>query len=266
MLGLMIKLNGVEVKATIFPDKTSQVWKLSSGALEPSTDVHDVEWHFESEAEFLHLAQLKRLLDSTPFPSYLYLPYLPYARQDKSVSNEQTFALHAFIPLLNSLAFTEVHVIDPHSDVYKAIYNVVHLGTLPYIRDAIRSSEVDTVCFPDSGAFKRYSDLIPTNIKTVSAYKIRDQLTGEITQYGFTEPNAAHPLHVNAPKINGKSVLIIDDICDGGATFKHCAEKLLEAGAKEVHLYVTHGLFTKGLQTLRDSGIKRIFTRKGETV
>jgi hypothetical protein len=31
-----------------------------------------------------------------------------------------------------------------------------------------------------------------------------------------------------------------------------------------VHLYVTHGIFSRGLAPLRESGIKRIFTHKGE--
>ena len=64
--------------------------------------------------------------------------------------------------------------------------------------------------------------------------------------------------------IQNKTILIIDDICDGGMTFKLTAERLKELGAKEVHLYVTHGIFSKGLETLRESGIDRIFTRKGE--
>jgi len=59
-------------------------------------------------------------------------------------------------------------------------------------------------------------------------------------------------------------VLIVDDICDGGMTFKLLARDLLAAGAKEVHPYVTHGIFSKGLDTLKESGIGRFFTYKGE--
>ena len=47
-------------------------------------------------------------------------------------------------------------------------------------------------------------------------------------------------------------------------TFKLLAKDLLAAGAKEVNLFVTHGIFSKGLRTLRNSGINRIFTKDGE--
>ena len=47
-------------------------------------------------------------------------------------------------------------------------------------------------------------------------------------------------------------------------TFKLTAEKLLTCGANSVSLYTTHGIYSKGIQTLRDSGISRIFNRKGE--
>ena len=82
--------------------------------------------------------------------------------------------------------------------------------------------------------------------------KVRDQLTGNIVRYKI----------VGEPV--GKNVLIIDDICDGGMTFKLLAKDLLAAGAKSVVLFVTHGLFSKGLQTLKDSGIQRIYAQDGE--
>jgi ribose-phosphate pyrophosphokinase len=64
--------------------------------------------------------------------------------------------------------------------------------------------------------------------------------------------------------LKNKSVLIVDDICDGGRTFIEAAKLLYIEGVNNVYLYVTHGLFTKGIQILYDAGIKRIFTYKGE--
>ena len=56
----------------------------------------------------------------------------------------------------------------------------------------------------------------------------------------------------------------MDDICDGGATFTLLGYALQAMGVTEIHLYVSHGLFTKGTQVLREAGIKRIFTKVGE--
>lgn len=85
----MIYLNGHEVDTTIFPDKTSQVWKLPDDLLETvyKNNEAQVTWDFESESEFLWLAQLKTLLDTYTKNVNLSIPYLPYGRQDKRVEN-----------------------------------------------------------------------------------------------------------------------------------------------------------------------------------
>lgn len=107
----MIYLDDVPVYPTQFPDKTSQVWKLNL----TGKSLAQVTWNFESEAEFLQLAQIKTLLDSESIEATLKIDYLPYARQDKPVSNYATFGLHTFAKLLNTLRFNIVFLIDPHS-------------------------------------------------------------------------------------------------------------------------------------------------------
>ena len=57
---------------------------------------------------------------------------------------------------------------------------------------------------------------------------------------------------------------MVDDLCDGGATFILLAKELLSKGAKEVHLFVSHGIFSRGLGVLFDAGIKRVFVKDGE--
>ena len=46
------------------------------------------------------------------------------------------------------------------------------------------------------------------------------------------------------------NVLIVDDISDGGASFKFLAQKLKAEGFQKVGLFVTHGIFSKGLKVL----------------
>ena len=53
----MITLNGDPINVTMFPDKTSQVWKLNDLALR-SGDASVVRWDFEHEGEVMQLAQL----------------------------------------------------------------------------------------------------------------------------------------------------------------------------------------------------------------
>ena len=56
----------------------------------------------------------------------------------------------------------------------------------------------------------------------------------------------------------GKLVLL-DDIIDSGGTIVNAAEALINRGAKEVHVYVTHGVLSgKAIQKIKNSKIKRL--------
>lgn len=248
----MITFNGNPINITLFPDGTSQVWKLNQEILETTNYAHIV-WEFSHEGEFMHLAQLKSLLDKYQFKTTLRLPYLPYGRQDKEVSNTETFALRTFCKYLNFMDFDEIIVMDPHSSVLKDyVRNVRETYPTQALADTRDVVQDDILCYPDAGALRKYAPTIPGF--SVFGLKERDKLTGAITNYQLCG------LH----NLDGMNVLILDDICDGGATFVLLAKKLYEAGAKEVHLFVTHGLFSKGLRPLHEAGIKRIFTAKGE--
>jgi ribose-phosphate pyrophosphokinase len=246
----MIKLNGLLITPLIFPDKTSQVWKIDENYIGV---FNTIEWTFENESEFMHVAQLKDLVLSFYANAQisLSLPYLPYARQDKIVSNDATFALTTFANLINSLQFSSVSMVDPHSDAaLKLIKRNEAITPFKQIFDILEKTET-TCCFPDKGASTRYGGL-NAQCGSLILDKVRDQLTGEIT--GLSILGNVQPTRY----------LIIDDICDGGRTFIEASKALYAAGALEVNLYVTHGIFSKGLQVLRDAGIKRIFTYKGE--
>lgn len=249
----MIYLNGTPLNVTLFPDNTSQVWQLPQLRL-PDTNYVHIVWEFQHEGEFMHIAQLKMLLTRRGFTSTLRLKYLPYGRQDKPVSNDATFALHAFAHVLNSLMFEEVVIHDPHSSVaVDLIRNSRAEYAFLQINRIIEETKPETFCYPDKGAVSKYSELpFLRSFRFIYGEKVRDQLTGYITSYQVIGD------------AKDKKVLIIDDICDGGMTFKLLAKDLLAAGATEVNLFVTHGIFSKGLKTLKDSGINRIFTQDGE--
>lgn len=246
----MIKLNGTPIVPTIFPDKTSQIWKLDSILLKHTNYFH-ITWEFESEAELIHLAQLADLLRYYGHKTTLRIKYLPYARQDKKIGNETTFALRSFTKLLNACEFDQIIINDPHSNIALELINNSE-ATYPdsLIYELKFSLGFDIACYPDKGALLKYGEMY--NFPNVYGEKIRDQATGHITEYKL----------VGNPE--DKNVLIIDDICDGGATFITLTKELYKAGAKEVNLFVTHGLFTQGTHKLKSIGINRIFTADGE--
>lgn len=254
---MSIKLNGNLIVPTIFSDKTSQVWKVEN----VDNFSNSITWDFENESEFMHLAQLVQLIRQVNSVSYisLHVPYLPYARQDKEVSNESTFALKTFASLLNNLGIDRVTAEDVHSNIAnELIVNFESISPLANIQAALLDlgypeKEIHIV-YPDKGASDRYTSLLDNFNDSIVGHKVRDQLTGYITEYNI-EGNP-----------EGKDILIVDDICDGGMTFKLMTKELYDQGANSVNLYVSHGIFSKGIETLRESGIKRIFTKDGEVL
>lgn len=247
----MIYINGKPVNTTVFPDNTSQVWKLDEEVFN-SRNIY-IKWVFSNEAEVFQIVQLAWLLSVAKQPNkkILEMTYLPYGRQDKLVFNHTTFALRPFADLINDCRFNEVHIHDPHSDA--ALRLIVNSKPI-YPKEAVENTFLDTgsdiVCYPDRGAVSKYVDLY--KLPYVYGEKERDQLTGFITSYKLEGD------------VKDKTVLIVDDICDGGATFTKLTGSLLLANAKAVHLFVSHGIFSKGVRILKQCGIDKVFTKDGE--
>lgn len=252
----MIKLNGRELKPTIFPDGTSQVIGLQNHM----ATLVKIEFEFEKEREIMQLFQVLDYCEHA-FSTHgftpqveLHMPFLPYGRQDKVLSGDY-FAKGTFTRMLTKFScLKKVYTLDVHSS------NVDYVGIrdiqpIKEINKALIAVNPDIICYPDRGAKQRYSK-IPTleDFESCSMDKNRDQKTGHIERMYLNE----------LVDLKGKVVLLIDDICDRGGTFMMAAEKLRACGANEVHLYTTHGIYSGGKDLIFDNGIDRIFNRKGE--
>ncbi len=254
---------------TVFPDKTTQVWKLQEEVLGyPSIRV---TWEFENPGEFLDLAQLL-LLIRTENPKavvILDIPFFPYARQDHSISNSTTFAKAAFVSLLSSLPVDHVYTLDMHSDKCSAGVLLTSISPMEHIGNAISFIEnhygdVAALCFPDNGAWDRYRSMVP-NVVWIVCDKDRDASTGEVR--GMKISNTLIPAEVVGREWEETNLLIIDDICDGGRTFIEVAKVLKVRYPKlNLHLYTTHGIYSKGTSVLVDAGFKSIHNRNGAIV
>lgn len=226
-----------------FPDGTSQAWLINP---EPQINtMYRVTWMFENETEFVIILQLGALLKKlTLLAPTLNVPFFPYSRQDKIVSNNSTFAKNIFMDTIK-LYYGMIKTYDVHS----SSPGVNSYSPVELINAALPGHDV--VCFPDAGAGLRYNKLM--DVECVVCDKIRNQLTGEIEGLKFLELNG----HVD---LTGCNVLVVDDLCDGGKTFTEVAKLLKSAGATNLSLAVSHGLFTKGLDILYESGYNHIYT------
>lgn len=212
-----------------FPDNTPLI-KI----IEAPSNFYRVIWKYEGMEELFTVYSIGRHIKLT-FPqslTELSMPYIPNARMDREEDFKDVFTLKYFAEIINAAKFDNVKVLDPHSDVSTALIDAVsQIPVSPIVEKAITASNTDIqlAFYPDAGAAKRYSKLI----KLPYAYgsKNRDWETGEIKSLEISGVSS---------DIEGKNIMIIDDICSAGGTFYYSAKKLKEIGAGKIFLYVSH--------------------------
>ncbi|ARV76974.1 ribose-phosphate pyrophosphokinase [Pseudomonas phage Phabio] len=174
-----------------------------------------------------------------------FIPYMPYARQDRVCNPGEALSIAVMAKVINSLNFDRVFLLDPHSDsTVGLIERSIVESPVQFIRRSdtfvgMDFSEVYLVA-PDAGAQKRVKALA-TELGAagyITATKERDLETMEITGTKFDG------------NVTGKKLLVVDDICDGGRTFVALAKALREQEPEELHLWVTHGIFSYGTKVV----------------
>ena len=266
----MIKIDGIIIEANQFPDHSLLVKAPTLRGVGHSVSI---VWDYENDAELFTLICLRKHYSQAK--AILWMPYCPHARMDRVKSDNDVFTLKYFAEVINSLNFEIVNILDPHSSVCTALINNVRvLSPKRYIESAIFGAlgrchlNWNTVgdellmFYPDEGAMKRYSDMIP--LPYAFGIKKRDWKTGVIE--GLDVAGATD-------QIANKKILIVDDICSKGGTFYHSAKKLKELGAKEIYLYVTHcentvleGELLKGDLINKMFTTNSIFTKEHEKI
>lgn len=259
-MNIKLKLNNLEVpvKHFTFNGGEEQIQIESKFVPRGSIGFVDITAHLKTSSDVISLImltdacrRLSGLRKDTMFT--LYMPYIPYARQDRVMNPGESLAIKSFCDLINNLNFDKVVVDDPHSDVSSALLNNVvinHQHTLASeMKELGKIYNSDFIVIaPDAGARKKAQKVADRlQLKVIEAGKIRDVTNGQITGtqiYG---------------DVNNRNCLIVDDILDAGGTFIALAKCLKEAGANKIILYVTHGIFAKGKEILYDAGIDEIY-------
>jgi ribose-phosphate pyrophosphokinase len=167
---------------------------------------------------------------------WLNLPYVPNARMDRVKNNDEVFTLKAFADTINWLGFEEVRISNPHSTVSEALFDHIYVdfncvyGDVKHILQT-SLTKIDVLYFPDEGACKRYSVLLaPLGLPVAFGIKKRDWKTGKILGIDIA----------GYDELEGKNILMVDDICAYGGTFYYSACALKDKGANDISCYVTH--------------------------
>jgi len=168
-----------------------------------------------------------------------FIPYLPYARQDRVMVGGEPLSVKVMCNLINSCNFDKVYIYDVHSEVSLALLdNCELISNSSLAKHVLRDRTDYLLVSPDAGALKKIYKLAEALVYTsdiILCNKVRDVSNGKIKQ-----------ITVDQDDLGGKDCFIIDDICDGGATFIGVAKELKKRNAGKVSLIVSHGIMSHG--------------------
>lgn len=181
------------------------------------------------------------------------IPYFGYARQDRRAEPREALASKVVADMLCNVGATRVAVMDMHSPQLELAFDkpVDHLTALPlaagYMRLKNIAPEDLVVVSPDVGGSKRAS-FVAKELGAGLAI-VRKERKGH---------DGASALDLIGD-VNGKTVLIFDDMIDSGGTLKEATRLLKEKGAKKIIAMATHGVLSgNAFQNLSEAPIDEV--------
>jgi ribose-phosphate pyrophosphokinase len=178
----------------------------------------------------------------------LVMPNYPYARQDKKDNPRGCISARYVADILQNAGVDRIVCMDLHSSQIQGFFQIPcdNLYAVNLIRDYlwknVFSKEEDytqkyVVVAPDEGALKRAKDYsLRFGLKVVAVSKERDDSKKN-------EVKSAH-LIGDPNLIQGRTAIIVDDMCDTFGTIQTVSKILTNAGAKDIIVAVTHGILS----------------------
>lgn len=202
-----------------------------------------------------HLMELLVMVDAIRRASArritVVVPYYGYARQDRKTRARAPITAKLVANLIYAAGARRVITMDLHAGQIQGFFDIPvdHLPGVPILAEYFMENKPADliVVSPDIGGVTRSRDL--------SEY-LRVPLA--IIDKRRPEPNVAKIINIIGD-IEGKRVLMVDDIIDTAGTITKGAEALLERGAKEIYVCCTHPVFSgPAVERLKQSVIKEI--------
>ncbi len=181
------------------------------------------------------------------------IPYFGYARQDRKAMPRQPITAKLVASMLENAGANRVVTFDLHAAQIQGFFHcpVDDLTTVPmmgqYFRRKGMDAENTVVVSPDHGGVKRARNL---------AEMLNTQLA--IIDKRRPRPNMVEACHIIGD-VDGKDVIIVDDICDTGGSLIAASKILKDNGCKDIYVCIAHGLFSNNAaERIEESPIKEI--------
>jgi ribose-phosphate pyrophosphokinase len=191
----------------------------------------------------------------------LCLPFIPYLRQDRKAEGREPISARTLFDLLGTAAagkLVRIVTFDMHNSAEQGFVNfpIDNLPAQPlfanyFVKQKWFNPRTTTVLAPDVGGAKRAEEFATTiglfdGIAIMHKKRKKGQMAEAKTIIG---------------DIEGKDVIIIDDIIDSGGTILASVEMLKKSGAKSINVAATHGIFSgDAVKNFAASGINVVTT------
>ncbi len=180
------------------------------------------------------------------------IPYFGYARQDRKVVPRTSISAKLVSNLITNAGADRVVTVDLHAGQIQGFFDIPvdNLFATPifakHIKRKIKSNNIICVA-PDVGGVERARAL---------GKKLDVGLA--IVDKRRPSPGKSQVMNVIG-NVKNKICILTDDIIDSGGTIVNAADALLKRGAKEVHVYATHGVFSgDAVKKIKNSKIKNL--------
>ena len=180
------------------------------------------------------------------------IPYFGYARQDRKVVPRTSISAKLVSNLITKAGTDRVVTVDLHASQIQGFFDIPvdNLFATPvfarHARKKIKSKKVICVA-PDVGGTERARAL------------------GKLLGVGLAIVDKRRPKPGQSKVMNvigdvkDQTCIIVDDIIDSGGTIVNAAKALKERGAKEVYVYITHGVLSgEAVKKIKHSVIKNL--------
>ena len=164
------------------------------------------------------------------------IPYFGWARQDRKDKPRVPIAAKMIARMIESAGATRVMTMDLHADQIQGFFQIPvdHLYASTIFLPYIESLELDNLCIasPDMGGSKRayaYAKALKSDV--VICYKQRKKA------------NVISHMELIG-NVEGKNVVLVDDMVDTAGTLAKAGDLIIEKGAKSVRAICTHGILS----------------------
>ena len=166
------------------------------------------------------------------------MPYYGYARQDRKSASRTPITAKLVADLLTKAGADRVLTMDLHAGQIQGFFDIPVddlTSRVVFCKDIKRNVAVDegtVFVSPDAGG-------------VVRARKFAEMFYADVAIVDKRRPKPGQAQVMNVVgDVRGKTCVIVDDIIDSGGTIVNAAKALKERGAKEVYVYITHGVLS----------------------